>query len=176
MSFLYARNGPLNELAFYLTLLEVLSDQIELENIISCIFFPLTNVPTAARTMETSEMVKKNHLFGQFLHKFQQVWSLNQIGSMLIKSFLVLTHRLTWSDIYSAFTILHWPFIQQIEPISDGSRHMINLLTVNEKWPRNQMNCIGKTFSFRKKELEKNWFVFTVSIINRRYISAVDRW
>lgn len=39
MSFLYARNGPLNELAFYLTLLEVLSDQIELENIISCIFF-----------------------------------------------------------------------------------------------------------------------------------------
>lgn len=59
MSFLYARNGPLNELAFYLTLLEVLSDQIELENIISCIFFPLTNVPTAARTMETSEMVKK---------------------------------------------------------------------------------------------------------------------
>lgn len=80
-------------------------------------FFSFSNVPTAARTMETSEMVKKNHLFGQFLHKFQQVWSLNQIGSMLIKSFLVLTHRLTWSDIYSVFKILHWPFIQQIEPI-----------------------------------------------------------
>lgn len=59
MSFLYARNGPLNELAFlsYFTGGPFGPDRIRKHNFLH--FFPLTNVPTAARTMETSEMVKK---------------------------------------------------------------------------------------------------------------------